>query len=680
MLRLLLTIVFLCFSSTTLASQNSTAAQVGNSTAQISERLDKLEKEIEFQERSIQLSIDTNDKRLADFGALATMQGTHTTWVGNVVAWVSIGITVIVALAGTLTYFSVTHRAKNEAQDAAQKWLTANGSNLETKISDLEDRVANAISKINEHELAVREKRRHATSVIEGEQNALRQAADDLMQKAASLLPANSSNAKETKLVQKASNELKRKPESEFNAKDHYIRGVSLYSKKNWQGALDSFNAAIELSSESSEEDRVRYLFSKAQALTRLDRGEEAVLIYKELDESYRSSDLPEVHEKLAEALSNRAMLRAEREDFEGAIYLIDEMEGRYSDNIGSTFAENLARGLSNKGLWLGKLGRTEEAIGTYDRLLTRYESDSSPELMKLKALSLLRKASHLTQIRDHKEAIDIYDVLIAQHANDSSIILRSYAIRGMLGKAIALRVHGNPELALQIYDDIERNYGDEENPLVRPLVARAIGLKTIALKSLNRLDEIPEILDKVIEKYSLDSVPEARLVAVNCTIEKAEILRANGNTEAEVTLYDELKKRYSKDSDRKIRTTIADSQNNCGYARLMLAKQAWSNISKRQTLLEAAKHILEEALELCSETTRPIVLGNLGYAEFLLKNSIEAEKFTRQALESGGQKLFRGQRDDARKFAISEDRQYEELLERIWAIVGSTAEPTGEA
>ena len=101
---------------------------------QTQELVHQLEQELAIHKQTLQQSLDANDKRLADLGALTTMQGSHTTsWVGNLVILVSIGIAVLVSAAGFLTYFSAATRARDEARHVVKEWFDEEAQGLKAQ-------------------------------------------------------------------------------------------------------------------------------------------------------------------------------------------------------------------------------------------------------------------------------------------------------------------------------------------------------------------------------------------------------------------------------------------------------------------------------------------------------------------------------------------------------------------
>lgn len=71
------------------------------------------------------------------------------------------------------------------------------------------------------------------------------------------------------------------------------------------------------------------------------------------------------------------------------------------------------------------------------------------------------------------------------------------------------------------------------------------------------------------------------------------------------------------------------------------------------------------------------IILGNQGYALFLLGRTTESEQVLQQALTLGGNELYEGELADSRINPLPEDEAFRALLDRLW---GEISEQTATA
>jgi chaperonin cofactor prefoldin len=125
-----------CIGHTATSEKLATAADL----AQVQQQLQTQGQELVIHKHTLQISLESTDKRLADFATLATMQGSHTTWVGNLVAGASILVTVLLFFGGFWGYFSVKARALKEAREAAEHWFNGKSSDLRAEIEKLQQK------------------------------------------------------------------------------------------------------------------------------------------------------------------------------------------------------------------------------------------------------------------------------------------------------------------------------------------------------------------------------------------------------------------------------------------------------------------------------------------------------------------------------------------------------------
>ncbi|MDB5763226.1 MAG: tol-pal system protein YbgF [Herminiimonas sp.] len=303
---------------------------------QIQERVKVLEQELANQKRTLDLNLEMNnkrlemgDKRLADFGALATMQSSHTTWVG-------IGITVIVAIAGFLTFLNATGRAQGEARH----WIERNSKELKERIRELELEANTARAAIAFHADS-------AKKSIDADAKKVRDAAKEVMATdAGSETSLRDRTPGTTELVQEASKELQAKPERDFTASEHYVRGVSSYSEGNLQNALASFESAIRKAGNSPPAELAEYLFGRAFLLGTLGKIEEEIAGYNEIVQRFGADTTPGVREQVT-------------------------------------------RGMNNKGFRLGQQGKADEEIAVYNEIVQRFGADTTPGVREQVALAM---------------------------------------------------------------------------------------------------------------------------------------------------------------------------------------------------------------------------------------------------------------------------------------------------
>ena len=367
--------------------------------ARLQAQVQALEKELQKQKlahellaNNLQNAIHRTDSRMFDYGNIATMLGNQTAWVGNLVATTAIGITLLVFCAGFATYFSAKARAKKEARGVAKKWFSEKAHNLEQEIEKLLAKAEAAQESIASHAHKVLHEAEDASRML----LEAKAEAEAFMQKSNAKDPTGTlQNAPDTSasdFVQQANESLKSKPEKDFTADEHYIRGASLYHSGNLQAALDSFEAAVSHAADAASGDQVKYRMAKAFTLDALHRDDEANAIYDELDHQFGQDPEDAVREQVAVGLFNKGISLGQLGKYEEAINIYDYLDYRFGEDTAPGVREQVTKGLFNKGTKLGKLGRIEDEIAAYDDLDRRFGQDQTANVRShmVKALNKL--------------------------------------------------------------------------------------------------------------------------------------------------------------------------------------------------------------------------------------------------------------------------------------------------
>jgi tetratricopeptide (TPR) repeat protein len=442
--------------------------------AQTSERIQKLESELAVAQHKMQISLDASNKRLDDTAAQlatqATMQGTHTTWVGNIVAMFSVGITLIVALAGVVTYFNATARAEREANRAAEIWFDNKGKQLTDRIEALRTEIDSQMATITGLTQAAKDK-------ISKEMEAYDQAkasAETIMRGQPDPTKANAAAAE---AVQQAVTHLDdAKPRNTFNAEENYLLGVTQFYKQDWQAALESFETAIRLGASAPLSDRIKYLNARGVALDAMGKHNETIDIY-------------------------------------------DAIEAAHGKDATSAVRQQLAKALVNKAIILHRQGKKDEATDLCDTIKDRFGDDDTPDIRAEVARALVCKANFLGPDKE----IEIYSQVDERYRMDQAPGVREQVAQALFAMGFRLNAQNKPTEALATYDQLDVRYGGmEEAPDVREHAASALVNKGLVLQKMGRSDEATDAYTKMIQRYEKDDAP-----AVREQVEKARRLLA---------------------------------------------------------------------------------------------------------------------------------------------------------
>ena len=455
------------FGSALAADGDATAADLDK----LREQVRVLDKDVSVLKEVSASKLDAQDKRISDIGLATAQQANHlsaisnqTTTVGSFIAVTSVVITVFVFVAGFVTYLSATRRVKEESRE----WFEKNTAKLHSEIEVLREKTRAASGEIE----------RHTQQVVTGKLAALQDmkiAADEFGSAAGKILQSMqlkddgrhlAIDPESAAVVERASDELKTKPESSFTAEDHFARGLSYFAKGNHLSALESFQAASQAVPEPTLTDApARYLFAQGVTLGILDQLEEAVSVYDELDRRFGNDESP------------------------GA-------------------REQVARGLLFKGVTLGKLGKLEEEIAAYDELDRRFGQDKSPEVREQVTRGLLSKGATLCKLDKSEEEIAVYDEMDRRFGNDETLGVRVQVAGGLFNKGVTLGALHKSEKAIAVYDAVDERFGKDESPDLRKQVAKGLFNKGATLGRLDKSEEAIAVYDEMDRRFGKDESP----------------------------------------------------------------------------------------------------------------------------------------------------------------------------
>ena len=689
--------------------------------AQTQQQVQKLENDLVIHQGTLQARFDANDKRISDFGVLVTMQGTHSTWVGNLVAMTSIGITILVFVASLVTYLSATARAKSEARDAAQEWFSHKATALRETIVNLELEAATArmaVAKLKQE--AEIEIAKHMRSFVER----AAAAANEIMVNVATVIGQPVEQAFVDPVVansiQQVSDELKTRPDIAHSAFGHYVRGAALFAKGQLQSALDAFEVTLRLAPAAESSEKIRYLFAKGITLNKLKRVDEAISVYDEIDRLYCFDRTPAVREEVARVLLNKGQSLVESNRLNEALAVYELLIERYRKDDALFIREQVASAMVNRGIMLGKLGRPFDQIAAYDVVDASYGKDDADGLRERVAASLLNKAITLMELGKEVEALEVCDAIDNRYQNDKATALREHVVKALDNKGVTLGRAGKLAEAINVFEAIEARYAMDENPGIRARLANALSNKGCALRELGDYEGEISAYNAVYDRFAADKSPEMRQQVAKTLYNKGVALGERAKKEGEANLHDKggdrlfgsiesragsaelpishsttgaaalniesspndqieiyefIVERYGSDDAPAVREEVAKALNGHGLTKIMHAKQCYKMDEARHlALLSEALLSLNRSLAICSIGLRAFVYGNLGYVQFLAGQNEDAIAFTRQCLHLGGSEMLAAQRADARAYRIeSIDSRYEKLLNSVWIELGAT-------
>ncbi|HTN91700.1 MAG TPA: tetratricopeptide repeat protein [Sorangium sp.] len=448
-----------------------------------------------------------------------------------------------------------------------------------------------------------------------------------------------------------------------------FNKGVALGTLNRVDEELATYNELLRRFKNAPElslrEQVAQTLLNKGVALSTLNRSDEELATYDEL--LRRFGDAPELplREQVAQALLNKSITLGTLSKVEEELATYDELLRRFRDAPELPLRQQMAQALFNKGITLSASSRREEALATYDELLRRFGDTSEPSLRKRTAQALLNKAIILSDLSRDEETLTIYDEVVRRFGDAPEPTLRAHVARALFNKGVRLSASNRYEEALAAYDEVIRRFGDATEPALRAHVVRALFDKGARLSALKRHEKALAAYDEVIRRFG--DAPEVALrePAARALLRKSAQLHALNRTDEALAVCGEIARRFGEAKETKLNTLVARALNFIGFTRLTQAKQHWNNDNQMaRSLLQDAESTISSALARTPEA--PVVLGNAGYAAFLLGREEDARALLAKAILLGGEELRQGELNDADIYPLPQDDAFRALIRSL--------------
>ncbi|MDD5300363.1 MAG: hypothetical protein PHD65_07700 [Gallionella sp.] len=580
-------------------------------------RTDALKESLQKDIQAQTVRIEMQDKRIEQQNKLLDSFSAR-------ISDLSIVLTVFGLMAGLLGYFTVASRAQKEARIAAEEWIKKEGQKaIDTKLKELDSHIAAQINaattKRQEFDGSIDRLKIEAAAQIAEQQNQIvtpQKIIDDSVQ-----IQISSTNDDPISQLVEA---LKHKPEAEYGFDDWNARAHDAYKKGNLALAAEHWLQAAR-GGKANGAMLAQSLFNAGVVLSQLNRKIEAIVMFDEVESRYGSAPEVELRIQVAQALVNKGVTLGQLKREVEAIAVYDEVESRYGSAPEAKFRELVAKALLNKGVTLGQLKREVEAIAVCDEVESRYGSAPEVELRIQVAQALVNKGVTLGQLKREVEAIAVYDEVESRYGSAPEAKFRELVAKALLNKGVTLGQLKREVEAIAVCDEVESRYGSAPEVELRIQVAQALVNKGITLGKLKREVEAIAACDEVESRYG--SAPEA-----------------------------------------KFRELVAKARNSKGYALLCRAKENWPKEAARLADLQAAATLFTQAEKEVSE--KYVVWGNQAYTFYLLGQEGDARILLKQALQQGGEWLYKATLDDLNIHTVSLDTEFRSLLEGVWAEV----------
>lgn len=354
---------------------------------------------------------------------------------------------------------------------------------------------------------------------------------------------------------------------------------------------------------------------------------------------NYRKLFLEGKYQELVDQLEPKATLQQEEQewlarayfsfalkqsDLVGEIAVYDKLINRFGDSSNLALQERVAKALVNKGVRLGQQGKFSEAIESFDRLIHQFGDSGELALQERVAKALINKGLNRGQQGDFSEEIKLYNQLIGQFGDSAEPALQKLVATALFNKGASLAQQGQLMEESEPYNQLIIRFSESNELALQQLVAEALFNKGMGSSQQSKFVEAIESFDQLVTQFG-DSVDPALQESV-------------------------IKGLFGK-----------------GAALLKHTKTHWEDQAQAQQQLSTALTSLQQAVSKSSPDDLAEILSSLSYVEFLLGRREQAETHLREALEKGGEKLYRDTLDDITMHPIPPDTDFQALLERVW-------------
>ncbi|MFA6970527.1 MAG: tetratricopeptide repeat protein [Gallionella sp.] len=287
---------------------------------------------------------------------------------------------------------------------------------------------------------------------------------------------------------------------------------------------------------------------------------------------------------------------------------------------------EQVAKALFNQGVALSNQDKPDEEIACYQQVVQRFGDSTLTALQEQVAKALVNQGVTLSKQDKHDEAVACYKQIV-KHFGDSMLpALQERVAKALVNQCVALSKQKKPDEEIACYKQFLQCFGDSTLPALQEQVAIALVNQGVELNNLDNPDEAITCYRQVVQRFGDSTLPA-------------------------------------------LQEQVAIALNALGFDQLIKAKRAWDNQTERTGLLTESLSLFERATEKeQSNILKPMVLGNVSYALWLLGMDAEVETPLREALTLGGEETFNNEIEDTKISTVPADSGFEQLVIQLWS------------
>ena len=376
---------------------------------------DILQKDIQ----ALSSRLDIQDKRL-------DTQNSHIDQSLSILGILLSVLGILLPLAGLAGYFSISRKARSEAQIEAHKearkeakvtaneWFGVHANELQRRLDALQESLLTlenrAEAGFNLHLQRVQDGADLAIKEIQLTVSGQYTSKNKISETAASALA-------------EAATAATNKPESSYTFKDWNNRAFDAYRKGEKERAAHFWRDAADVKSATPQQIS-QALCNAGATMTELYRYVQAIEIYDELLKRFDFEEAEDMESSVAEALNGKAGCLGLLGRYDEAIALLDIIISRFEEDETLAHSEYIAHALTNKIIALSIKDLNDQALELCEHFLARFDEADTQEIVKHLITVRSRKIILLSYTNRIDEGNQIFDRTIAQfgESEDSEI------------------------------------------------------------------------------------------------------------------------------------------------------------------------------------------------------------------------------------------------------------------
>ena len=306
----------------------------------------------------------------------------------------------------------------------------------------------------------------------------------------------------------------------------------------------------------------VKALIAQAVTLSKMNKKNDALVLYNTAYKSYKDSDNLNVHEYILWTVSLKMELLKEIGKFDEQIKIADKVVKKFmkSNNISTLL--KLLDVMFEKARTLYYQGKWYKEIDVYNNIIKMFNNANPPPCIKIWIIRAMQyKASSLEQMGVFDKAIQTYDEAIkfcveSQDRDNFKIIYL------LVNKAELLADAGDYDGYEKIYKDICRENINSDDTEIREIIAKLMFNRTFFEGRRGNFPEKIQLYKEIIRLFGDDTAIDVVEVVTNAIFKLGKMLHKDKKLDEAIQVYSSIMK-YADCNNNTIQSRIAVVLNN---------------------------------------------------------------------------------------------------------------------